>query len=129
MKFLRFHFAHLWIAVGLAVFMSLPGVPRAAAQGGDNTINGQLLDVIGKPWIGITIQSVSDQGQKIETKSGKDGEFTFRNLRAGKYTLYIMLPPGPDGTPNKPYEYGVEIGGGAQEGAKLIINFKDIVAK
>ena len=34
--------------------------PRAAAQ--DGAISGQILDVEGKPWVGLGVQAVSDQG-------------------------------------------------------------------
>ena len=72
--------------------------PRAAAQG-DGSIAGQLLDVAGKPWADIAMQAVSEQGTKQESKTDKDGNYAFRNLRSGVYTVFVMLPapniPGP----------------------------------
>jgi len=94
--------------------------PKAAAQ--DGQVNGQILDVTGKPWIDLGIQAVSDQGAKADTKTDKDGNFAFRGLRNGVYTLYIQLP-----APNKPYEVQIRVSGA--ETPKVNLNFKDVVAK
>lgn len=95
--------------------------PRAAAQN-DGTIRGQILDVAGKPWAEIGVQAVSEQGAKQDTKTDKDGNYTFRNLRAGVYTVLIILP-----APNKPYESQVRVQGGTE--SKVDVNFKDVIAK
>lgn len=95
--------------------------PRAAAQT-DGSISGQILDIAGKPWVEIGIQAVSDQGAKQDTKTDKDGKYTFRNLRSGIYTVFVQLP-----APNKPFEAKCRVQA-AQE-AKVDLNFKDIVGK
>jgi tetratricopeptide (TPR) repeat protein len=96
-------------------------VPRAAAQM-DGQMSGTLLDVAGKPWADIQIVATSEQGAKIDTKSDKDGNFSFRNIHTGIYTLMVTLPP-----PNQPYEAAkVQV---RQDTPKLVINFKDLVGK
>ena len=95
-------------------------VPRAAAQG-DGVVRGQILDVTGKPWADIGMQLVSDQGAKQETKTDKSGNYSFRGLKPGIYSVFVILP-----APNKPYEAKVQVQSGE---AKADINFKDVVAK
>ena len=94
--------------------------PRAAAQTG--TIRGQIMDVAGKPWANITVQAVSDQGAKSEAKTDETGNYVIRNVRAGIYSVFVVLPE-----PNKPYEMKCRVQSG--EEAKVDVNFKDVVAK
>src|SRR5574340_464513 len=94
--------------------------PRAAAQTG--SIRGQIVDVAGKPWANITVQAVSDQGAKAEAKTDETGNYTIRNVRAGIYSVFVVLPE-----PNKPYELKCRVQSG--EEAKVDVNFKDVVAK
>jgi tetratricopeptide (TPR) repeat protein len=96
-------------------------IPRAAAQG-DGVVRGQILDVTGKPWADMGIQLVSDQGQKQETKTDKNGNYGFRGVKPGVYSVFVILP-----APNKPYETKVQVQSGAE--AKSDVNFKDVVAK
>jgi tetratricopeptide (TPR) repeat protein len=115
--------AKSWMLVVLLVAaLDCIVAPRASAQL-DGVINGQLLDVAGKPWADIGLTAVSDQGSKAETKSDKDGNFVFRGLRSGLYKIMVTLPP-----PNAPYEAaGVQVRG--TETPKLVINFKDLIGK
>jgi tetratricopeptide (TPR) repeat protein len=115
-------FQKCW-ALAAILAATLAGVlaPRAAAQG-DGAIRGQIMDVAGKPWADIGIQSVNDQGSKLETKTDKDGNYVFRNLRSGVYTVYVQLP-----APNKPYEAKCQVTSGSE--AKVDLNFKDIASK
>jgi tetratricopeptide (TPR) repeat protein len=110
-------------ALAAILVMALASVfaPRAAAQN-DGTINGKILDVEGKPWAEMTIQAVSDQGAKSETKTDKDGNYAFHNLRSGVYTVAVQLP-----APNKPLETQCRVQAG--QATDVSINFKDIVAK
>ncbi len=116
----RFHKSWALAAILMAALASALA-PRAAAQN-DGVIRGQILDVTGKPWIELGIQAVSDQGAKSDTKTDKDGKFTFRNLRSGVYELYIQLP-----APNKPYQAQVRVMG--QDTPEVNLNFKEIAAK
>jgi len=99
--------------------------PRASAQTG--TVGGQIMDVNGKPWAGLTVQVVSDQGAKQTAKTDTDGKYNISGLRSGIYTVTITaFPPPNDKQP--PYEFAkvrVESGGEAKADA----NFKDIMAK
>jgi len=111
-----------WV-LGLAAIAALgcAFAPRAAAQG-DGAIVGQLFDVAGKPWAEIGMQAVSEQGAKQETKTDKDGNYAFRNLRSGVYSLFVILP-----APNPPYEIKCRVQGGQE--TKISPNFKEIVGK
>ena len=110
------------LAMSMVLFAALACVfaPKAAAQ--DGQVNGQILDVTGKPWVDIGIEAISDQGAKADTKTDKDGNFAFRGLRNGVYTVAIQLP-----APNKPYEVKVRVSGA--DTPKVNLNFKDVVAK
>ena len=94
--------------------------PRSAAQN-DGNIAGTILTVDGKPWAELTMQLVSDQGAKQETKTDKDGNYGFRNLKAGVYHVSAVLP-----APNKPYDVQCRVQGGTP--TRVDLNFKDIVA-
>ncbi|HEX8835985.1 MAG TPA: tetratricopeptide repeat protein [Candidatus Acidoferrum sp.] len=109
----------------LAAALSSTLAPRAAAQTG--IISGQIMDVNGKPWVGLTIQVVSEQGAKQTAKTDNDGKYSIPGLRTGIYTVTVAaFPPPNDKQP--PYEFmkvRVESGGEATANA----NFKDIMAK
>jgi tetratricopeptide (TPR) repeat protein len=118
--------AHKIISLGLAaifavLILGIISAPRAAAQS-DGTIEGKILTVDGKPWMGLTMQSVSDQGAKQETKTDKDGTFAFHNLKSGVYHVFAVLPE-----PNKPYDVQCRVQGGTP--TRVDLNFKDIVAQ
>ena len=114
--------ANSWVLSACTVALLLSVLaPRASAQN-DGMIRGQIIDVAGKPWAGIGIQIVNDQGAKQDAKTDKDGNFTFHNLRAGIYSVFVQLP-----APNKPFESKVQVQSGAE--AHADVNFKDVVAK
>jgi tetratricopeptide (TPR) repeat protein len=102
------------------LFVLAAGAPRAAAQGG--SVRGQIMDIAGKPWAEIGVHLVSEQGAAQDTKTDKDGNYQFRNLHPGIFTVSVILP-----APNKPFEGKVQVASGAE--AKADFNFKDIVAK
>jgi tetratricopeptide (TPR) repeat protein len=111
----------VWAAAMIfALALSGAWAPRAAAQ--DGVIQGQILDVTGKPWADLGIQAVSDQGAKSDTKTDKDGNFVIHGLRNGVFTVFVQLP-----APNKPYEVKVRVAG--PDTPKINLNFKDIVSK
>jgi tetratricopeptide (TPR) repeat protein len=119
---MRKKYASSWLLIfcTVALFESVL-VPRAAAQG-DGVVRGQIMDVTGKPWADMGIQLVSDQGVKQDTKTDKSGNYSFRNLKPGVYSVFVILP-----APNKPFESKVQVQSGTEDKADL--NFKDIVAK
>jgi tetratricopeptide (TPR) repeat protein len=112
-----------WLALAAILALLAFGIAatRATAQS-DGSVVGTILDRDGKPWAGITMQIVSDQGAKQETKTDKDGAYTIRNLKPGVYTVYVVLPD-----PNKPYPTQCQVQGGAP--ARVDLNFKEIIAK
>jgi tetratricopeptide (TPR) repeat protein len=111
-----------WVLTAmLAATLASVATPRAAAQN-DGVIRGHIIDVAGKPWVEIGVQAVNEQGAKQETKTDKDGNFMFRNLRAGIYVVRVVLP-----APNQPYETNCRVQSGVE--AKVDLNFKDIAAK
>lgn len=115
---LKTGFSGLTLILGAVLLGAL--APRASAQ--DGVIQGQILDVTGKPWADLGIEAVSDQGAKSVTKTDKDGNFMMRSLRNGVFTVNIILP-----APNKPYEVKVRVSGA--DTPKVNLNFKDVVAK
>src|SRR5207247_4654932 len=99
--------------------------PGAAAKKG--TISGQIMDVNGKPWAGLTVQVVSEQGAKQTAKTDSDGKYSIPGLRSGIYTVTISAFPPPNDK-QQPYDIAkvrVESGGEAKADA----NFKEIMTK
>jgi len=114
-------YASSWVLSVCSVALLLAVlIPRTAAQN-DGAVRGQILDVTAKPWADIGMQLVSDQGVKQETKTDKSGNYSFRGLKPGIYSVFVVLP-----APNKPYESKVQVQSGE---AKADINFKDVIAK
>ena len=111
----------LALAALFAALILTAAAPRAAAQN-DGGIAGTILDVDGKPWAELPIQLVSDQGAKQETKTDKDGNYVFRNLRAGTYHVYMVIP-----APNKPFDSQCQVAGGNV--TRVDLSFKDVIAK
>ena len=99
--------------------------PNAAAQNG--SIAGKILDINGKPWFGLNVEAVSEQGAKYDAKTDAQGEYAIRNLRVGVYTVTITTfpPPNEKQTPVPMGQLKVTSG----EEVKADMNFKDIMAK
>ena len=109
----------------LAAALALASAPRAAAQMG--SISGQIMDINGKPWAGLTVQATSEQGGKQTAKTDNDGKYSIPNLRSGIYVVVITAFPPPN-EKQAAYDLAkvrVESGGEAKADA----NFKDIMAK
>src|SRR6266404_3457972 len=115
-----FHKSCVLAAMVLAALASVL-TPSAAAQL-DGVIHGQIMDIVGKPWADIGVQVVNDQGAKQETKTDKDGNYAFRNLRSGIYVIRVMLPG-----QNQPFEDRVQVQAGTE--AKKDFNFKELAGK
>jgi len=109
-------------AILLAALASM-FVPRAAAQTG--SISGTILDVEGKPWSGVVVRIVSEQGAKQEAKTDGAGKFSLLSVRSGIYGVFIVFPPPND--KQAPYETNRRVQSG--EDSKVDLNFKEIVAQ
>src|SRR5436309_13155041 len=99
--------------------------PRAAAQTG--SVSGQILDINGKPWAGLTVEAVSEQGAKLDAKTDNDGKYSITNLRSGIYTVTITAFPPPND--KQPAYAMAKVRVGSGEDAKADANFKEIMAK
>lgn len=105
----------------LFVLLLCTGV--AAAQG-NNQVDGQVLDLQGKPLPDATVTLKSeDTGQVVTLKTDKNGKFVQLGLKAGIYDVNVTTtnPQIP------PYAQKLQVKEG--ESGTLVINFKDIVAK
>ena len=113
------------LAAVLTAALASALAPRAAAQTG--SISGQILDVNGKPWAGLTVQATSDQGAKQTVKTDSDGKYSIPNLRGGIYMVTVTAFPPPN-EKQPPYDMAkLRVGSG--EDAKADANFKEIMAK
>jgi tetratricopeptide (TPR) repeat protein len=116
----------MWLAVLLAGALVTVLSPRAAAQNG--SIAGTILDVNGKPWFGLNVEAVSEQGAKQDAKTDAEGRFTIRNLRPGVYTLTITTFPAPNDK-QPPVAMGQLKVTSGEEAKAPDMNFKDIMSK
>jgi tetratricopeptide (TPR) repeat protein len=110
------------LLVWASAFVLAPG---ASAQTG--SISGVILDLNAKPYAGLTIQAVSDQGAKQDVKTDGEGRYQIRTLKPGVYDVWVSaFPPPNDKQP--PYQIA-KIQVQSNEDAKVDANFKDILAK
>jgi tetratricopeptide (TPR) repeat protein len=114
------------LAVILAGALVTILTPKAAAQTG--SIAGTILDSTGKPWYGLTVECVSEQGAKVEAKTDVEGRFTIRNLRPGVYTLTITVFPPPN-EKQPPFRLGQLKATSGEETKMPDMNFKEFLAK
>ena len=99
--------------------------PTALAQMG--SVSGVILDVNEKPWAGLTVQVVSDQGVKQEAKTDDQGRYIIRSLRPGIYDVTITAFPPPN---DKQPAYQIsKVRVQNNEDTKADANFKAILAK
>ena len=115
----------MWLAVLLAGALVTILSPNAAAQGG--SIVGTILDINGKPWFGLGVQCVSDQGAKQDAKTDVEGRYAIRNLRPGVYDVTIVTFPPPNEKQSPIVVGKLKVTSG--EEAKADMNFKDIMSK
>jgi tetratricopeptide (TPR) repeat protein len=116
----------MMFAALLAGMLATVLTPKAAAQNG--SISGSILDINGKPWFGLNVQAVSDQGAKSDAKTDAEGNFAIRNLRPGVYTLTITTFPPPNEKQAAVPMGQLKVSSG-EEAKAPVMNFKDIMAK
>lgn len=113
----------MWMVLLAAVACTF--APAASAQMG--SVSGVILDVNEKPWAGLTVQVVSDQGFKQEAKTDNEGRYDIRSLRPGIYDVTIIAFPPPN---DKQPAYQIsKVRVQNNEDAKADANFKAILAK
>lgn len=120
-------FAKSWapVAALAAANFFLPA-PYVHAQGG-GSISGQILDINAKPWVGLTVESVNEQGAKQDATTDMEGHYSIRNLRPGIYTVTIIKFPPPNDK-QAPIAVG-KLQVTSDTEAKADMNFKDVLAK
>ena len=110
------------LLVAAAAFVLAPG---ASAQTG--SVSGVILDLNAKPYAGLTIEAVSDQGAKQEAKTDAEGRYQIRSLRPGVYDIWVASFPPPND--KQPRYQMAKVRVQSNEDAKADANFKDILAK
>jgi tetratricopeptide (TPR) repeat protein len=106
--------------LGALVFILLLA---AAVKAQDAQVTGQVLDLNGKPWAGITVAMKSDTGRSFTLKTDKDGKFTQIGLSGGVYTFTLMDPGGT----LKNFTEKRQIG--ADGNTEVDFNFKELAAQ
>ena len=105
-----------WATLALVLLLAV----IVAAQG-STRLNGQVVDLQGKPWAGVTILIKNpENGQTFTLKTDKDGKYTQLLPRGGVYAITIE----PEKL-NYSEKHTVQDG---QENT-IVINFKDIMAQ
>jgi tetratricopeptide (TPR) repeat protein len=115
----------MMFAVLLAGTLASVLAPKAAAQNG--SIAGTILDINAKPWFGLGVECVSEQGAKQVAKTDISGQFNLPNLRPGIYTVTIITFPPPNEKQQPVLMGKLKVTSG--EVAKADMNFKDVLAK
>jgi hypothetical protein len=73
------------LSLALLLVLTLPqGIAAQAPTGG---LRGQVTDPSGATVAGATILLTTPAGASIDTTTGKDGTYEFKNLAPGKYTV------------------------------------------
>ena len=71
--------------VSLFAILLLP--QKGAAQTGKGGLRGQVTDPSGSTVAGATVLLTTPAGQSVDTTTGKDGTYEFKDLVPGKYTV------------------------------------------
>ncbi|HEX4002625.1 MAG TPA: carboxypeptidase regulatory-like domain-containing protein [Candidatus Acidoferrales bacterium] len=61
----------------------------ASVKAQDGRVTGQVLDMNGNPWPGITVTLKSDTGRVFTVKTDKDGKYSQIGMPGGKYTITL----------------------------------------
>ena len=110
-------FIPAWTALALALLLATIAVGQ-----GSTRVDGQIFDIQGKPWVGITVVLKSESGQAYTLKTDKDGKFSQLLPTGGNYAISVVYDP------NKPsYTEPHTIHAG--ESNDITINFKDVAAQ
>jgi tetratricopeptide (TPR) repeat protein len=119
-------FEKMWAAAALFAAATIFAFAPAAKAQGSGSISGTILDVAGKPWQGLTVECVSEQGAKSTATTDAQGQYSIRNLRTGNFTCTITKFPPPNDK-QQPIQMG-QLHVTSDQEAKADMNFKDIMA-
>ncbi len=108
-------------SVWLVLFAALLFPAIAAAQ--NASIHGQVLDKDGQPWVGVSVQIKSENGQTFNLKTDKDGKFSQIGLTAGVYTFILSDPTA--GLSNFTEQHQIQ----GEQDNEVDFNFKQIIAQ
>src|SRR5271170_3940713 len=76
----------------LLVVLLISGVLRGqTAATGTGGIRGQVTDPSGGTLVGATVLLTTPSGGSMDTTTGKDGYYEFKNLPLGKYGLKVVV--------------------------------------
>ena len=78
--------------LGALVFVLLLAATVRAQEG---RVSGQVLDMNGKPWAGITVTLKSDTGRTFTLKTDKDGKYSQIGIPGGIYLITLTNPANP----------------------------------
>jgi tetratricopeptide (TPR) repeat protein len=110
------------IAVTGALSIALMFCVIAAAQS-VGRIDGEILDLQGQPWVGLTVEIKNDgSGQTYHVKTDSKGKFTQIGLATGTHTISVK-------SDNPKVDYAMQTHVGSDAAAVVKINFKEIAAK
>jgi tetratricopeptide (TPR) repeat protein len=62
----------------------------AAARAQNGRVSGQVMDMNGKPWSGITVTLKSDTGRTFTLKTDKDGKYSQIGIPGGIYVITLI---------------------------------------
>jgi hypothetical protein len=75
----------------LLVVLLMSGVLRGQTPtAGTGGIRGQVTDPSGSTLVGVTVLLTTPSGSSMDTTTGKDGYYEFKNLPPGKYGLKVV---------------------------------------
>ena len=106
-----------WATLALALLLATIVVGQ-----GSTRVDGQILDIQGKPWVGITVIMKSESGQVYTLKTDKDGKFSQLLPRGGTYAVNVVNDADKL---NYTEQHSVHDG----QTNDITINFKDITAQ
>lgn len=110
-------FIPAWTTLALALLLATIVVGQ-----GSTRVDGQILDVQGKPWVGITVILKSESGQAYTLKTDKDGKFSQLLPRGGNYAVNVVNDADKL---NYTEQHSIHDG----QSNDITINFKDVVAQ
>ena len=107
------------VCLALAAVLLFPLM--AAAQNG--RVNGQVMDRDGNPWVGVSVQIKSANGQTFNLKTDKKGRFSQIGLSPGIYTFILNAPSA--GLKNYTEQRQIQ----TDQDNDVVFNFKEIIAQ